>query len=471
MARTSEALTAWNRREPSFTERDMRKYQREFANFILEQQRCAGWIQMRFGKTVSTLTAINELLMFGAIRRVLVVVPNFVATECVWPIEAMKWEHLAHLNVGTVRNTHAVRTDDVVASVQRCEITVISYYNLVWLIGSLKHDWPFDMVVFDEASHFKSPSTKRFKAAAHILDANPNVRVVELTGTPTSSAGLLNVWAQIYLLDGGRRLGRRFDQFQRRFFFPTDYNEYNWQPFEDTRTRLPELISDLVYQPDPADYVAMPPLVRSKSRIALPPKLRSVYNELEREFLLEYEDAPDIEAETEASLTNKLLQFCDGAVYDEEHQAREFHELKLDALEDFMVECGGRALIAYNYNFSWPMIQRRFPNAVHVREPNAVQRWCDGTIDELVCHPKMVAYGLDLWPGGHVFCHFGNNWSLETTQQFEARLNHPSQPPITAHRIVVADSRDEDVIAGFESGAATQAELFAEIDRATRARQ
>ncbi len=426
---------------------------------------------MRFGKTAATLTAINELIMFGQVRRTLVVVPDFVMKERVWPRECGKWEHLTHLKCATVRNTHAVRTADVVHGIKNCDVTVISYYNLVWLIGSLQHDWPFDMVVYDEASHFKAATTKRFKAAAYIAEKNPQMSVVQLTGTPTSSAGLLNLWAQIFLLDGGKRLGRTFEAYKRRFFYPVDYNEYTWRPFDESRVEIPARVADLIYQPDPAEYVQMPPLVRSTTLVTLPPKVRSVYDELEREYLLEYETLPDIEAESESSLSNKLLQLCDGAMYDEDHNAREFHEAKLDALEDFVAQAGGPVLLAYNYKFSWPMIQRRFKKAVHVRDPDAIQRWCDRDVDLLACHPKMVAYGLDLWPGGSTFCHFGNNWSLETTQQFEARLNHPSQPPITAHRLVVENSRDEDVLAGFESGAETQADLFREIDKATEARK
>lgn len=446
-----------------YSRSDLRSYQARLADFIQATPKCAVWVDMRLGKTVSTLTAVSDLILSCDVRRVLVVAPDFVVSEQVWPSEIERWAHLRHLSCHTICGPRPKRHSALIAALKAgVEVYVITYSLLLWLVALLHSKWPFDVLVIDEASAFKDASTKRFAALSYLTEQMD--RVIELTGTPTSSGGLLNIWPQIYLLDQGRRLGTTFDSYQKRFFC-SDYGGYKWTPFAESEQDIYNRVGDLVFRLDAADHLDLPEVLHVETRVELPASLRKIYRELEREFLLEFDDAPDIEAASAGVLANKLLQFCQGAVYDEAGNARHFHDLKLDALAQIVEGTGDNLLVAFSYQFDLANIKRRFPFAVHVKEADAIKRWNRGEVRMLVTHPGSVAYGLDLYHGGHTFVWYGLNWSLELTQQFEARLKHPSQPTIIGHRIVVADSRDEDVLAGLAESGGTQRGLFEAMKR------
>lgn len=454
------------------THADLRNYQCEMSRFQLDNPRSAEWVEMRLGKTVSTLTTLQELFYHKEIERALIVAPNMVVTEQVWPRENGRWTHLGMPGI-TVPNAHNLRLRILKRGAEtHKKLFVTSYYNFLWLIATCHNNWPFDIIVFDESSALKDASTKRFVAAKHIVDKHPHVRVIQLTGTPTSSRGLLDLWSQVYMLDNGRALGTSFDSFQHRFFFNKDRRGYKWEPFPESAEHIYDLVSGFVYRLDAETArLELPEVLETETSITFPGDIRAVYKELERELLLEYENEPDIEAVSKGVLASKLLQLCNGAIYDEEGNVRWFHELKLDALEEIVAGTWDNLLVAYNYRFEIEAIKKRFPFAVHVKEKDAIKRWNRGEIPMLLAHPGTVAYGLDMYEGGHTFVWYGGNWSLELTQQFEARLKHPSQPPIIGHRIVIADTRDSDLSdTMINKHAHTQQALFAAMKKRMRDR-
>lgn len=430
-------------------------YQRKAVDFIKNTPSCGLWVDMGLGKTVTTLTAIADLSDSFEIGRVLVIAPLRVALHT-WPNEVGNWQHTKHLTYDVIHGTPAQREQKLK---RPKDIHIINRELVAWLVKTLGNSWPYDMVVIDEASSFKSAKSQRFKALKKVL---PKIdRLVELTGTPASN-GLLDVWPQIYLLDSGKRLGRTFSGF-RDCYFMGDYMGYNFEPRPGTEEKIYAKLQDICLTLSAEDYLKLPQRVDNIIPLTIPPKAQRQYRELEKEFLLELEQ-DTVEAVNAAALTNKLLQFSNGAVYtDAEGNWEAVHEAKLDALEDIIQEAAGQSvLVAYNYKSDLARLRQRFPKAEHIGDaPDTLYRWNAGKVPILLAHPASAGHGLNLQSGGSVIVWFGLNWSLELYQQFNARLHRQGQKkPVFIHHLVVTDSVDVTVMDALQGKHVTQKALL-----------
>ena len=443
-------------------------YQDYAIDRIINQASVGLFLDMGLGKTVITLTAIDQLIHgFGIVSRVLIIAPKKVA-EATWQAEARKWDHLQGLTLATALGTADERRRAVEAG---AEITVINRENVVWLVDSLsraKRDsslgegacggWPFDMVVIDESSSFKSPAAKRFKALKRML---PKIRsVVILTGTPAPN-GLEDLWSQIYLLDRGARLGRYVNHYRQRYF---DYNpwRHEYVPKPGAFEAVQKRISDICVSMRAEDWIQLPEMIVQDVPVVLDPEAAKAYRRMEREMVMEVGEE-EISATTAAALTGKLLQLCGGSVYDEAGQAHHVHDAKLEALGELIEGLNGEhALLFYGYRHELPGIRAKLCG-VRWRELNSAEdaeAWNRGEVDVLLAHPASCAYGLNLQEGGRHVLWYTLTWSLELYQQANARLHRQGQEkPVIVHRLLVQGGVDEDVAKALEGKDETQAAL------------
>lgn len=418
---------------------------------------------MGLGKTVETLTAINDLRYNRwAVSRVLVVAPKKVA-EATWSKEAEQWDHLKHLRIISVLGTVKQR---IKALYTPGDIWLINRENIPWIVDYFQQDWPFDMVVLDESSSFKNPQAKRFKKLK--LVRSRIKRLVELTGTPAPN-GLEDLWAQIYLLDGGQRLGKTMSSYREQFFTQDyahpgqQYRTYSPQNGADSTIR--EAISDICVSMKSEDYLELPDYMEDIVPVVLNPAAKESYDKLEKDMLLEV-DEDMITAGSAAVLTNKLLQLCDGAVYDIEHRVTEIHPCKIEAFLETLEQLHGEhALVFYNFKHDRDRLLKALKGTslrVKVYQGAADEEdWNAGEVDVLMAHPASCAYGLNLQTGGHHIIWFGLTWSLEQYQQANKRLHRQGQKhPVVVHHLVVQGSVDEDVMAALQSKGDTQEALM-----------
>ena len=434
------------------------------------------FLDMGLGKTVITLTAINDLKYNRwAISRCLVVAPKKVA-EATWSKEAQKWNHLQHLRIIPVLGTAAKR---IRALNTPGDIWVINRENVPWLAEYYRNEWPFDMVVLDESSSFKNHNSKRFKALKMVRGLIK--RLVELTGTPAPN-GLEDLWAQIYLLDGGARLGKTISSY-RDAFFTQDYSHpgqayrtYSLQAGAEMQIRA--AIADICVSMKAEDYLTLPEFIEDVVPVVLDEKARKAYNKLEREMLLQVEEQT-VTAGTAAVLNGKLLQLCSGAVYDSAGDVMEIHDCKIEAFMEVIEQLHGEhALVFYWFQHERDRLLAALGNTgktVRVyRGPEDEAAWNAGEVDVLLAHPASCAYGLNLQQGGHHEIWFGYpNWALELYQQANARLYRQGQKqPVISHLLVVQDGMDEDVVSALHSKGDTQDALMdalkARIEKARR---
>ena len=421
-----------------------------------------------------TLTAVNDLRFNRwAVLRCLVVAPKKVA-EATWSREAGKWDHLRALRVIPVTGSSRQR---IRALDTPGDVWVISRDNVPWLVEYYRNAWPFDMVILDESSSFKNPQAKRFKALKLVL---PRIRrLVELTGTPAPN-GLEDLWAQIYLLDGGARLGKTVSSFREAFFvqdrsYPGQmYRTYSPQKGADERIRA--AIADLCVSMKAEDYLELPDYIEDVVPVELDSKARAAYRRLEREMLLEVDDQT-ITAGSAAVLNGKLLQLCSGAVYDGEGTAVRIHDCKVEAFLETLEQIGEEHVLVF-YWFQHErdrLLEALAGSGKRVRVYAGArdeEDWNAGEIDVLLAHPASCAYGLNLQQGGHHEIWFGfPNWTLELYQQANARLYRQGQTkPVIAHLLVVQGGVDEDVAAALHDKGDTQESLMqalkARIERA-----
>jgi SNF2 family DNA or RNA helicase len=417
---------------------------------------------MGLGKTVITLTAINDLRYNRwAIARVLVVAPKKVA-EATWSKEAGKWDHLKHLKIVTVLGSEPRRIRMLNTP---ADIYVINRENVVWLVEYYKNAWPFDMVILDESSSFKNHQAKRFKALK--LVRSRIRRIVLLTGTPAPN-GLIDLWAQIYLLDSGQRLGKTIGQYREHFFEPDKRNRttiFSYAPKDGSDDVIRQAISDICVSMKAEDYLELPDCIMEEIPVVLDPPALKAYARLEREMLLQV-DEDTITAGTAAVLTNKLLQLCNGAVYDQDKQAVEIHKCKIEAFMETVEQLNGaHALVFYNFQHDKDRILKALHGSgLRIRTytgPQDDTDWNAGEIDILLAHPASCAYGLNLQDGGHHVIWFGLNWSLELYQQGNKRLHRQGQQrPVIIHHLVVLGGVDEDVMEALNSKGDTQEALM-----------
>ena len=404
-----------------------------------------------------TLSAIVELMhdRFD-VARVLVIAPKLVA-EAVWAEEAAKWDHTRHLRISKVLGSAQER----VAALRRpADIYVINRENVPWLVERVGAKWPFDMVVVDELSSFKSPKTKRFRALRRVRPLMK--RIVGLTGTPAPN-GLIDLWSQIYLLDQGERLGKTLTSYRDRFFVPGRRNGhivYEWIPKSGAEERIHELLSDLCVSMRAEDWLELPDRVDVEVPVVLDAEAMMKYKQLEKDLLLPLE-GDVVTADTAGVLTNKLLQLANGAVYDAARGVHEIHDAKLDALEELIEQAQGKPLLVfYAYQHDLERIKRRFPWAATMDEPGVIERWNRGEVPLLLAHPASAGHGLNLQEGGNHIVWFGLTWSLELYEQANARLHRQGQTErVIVHHLVAKGTVDEDVMARLRSKAATQADL------------
>ena len=425
-------------------------YQRYAIERIITDPALGLFLDMGLGKTAITLTAINDLRYNRwAASRCLVVAPKKVA-EATWSSEAAKWDHLDHLKIVPVLGSAQKRIRGLHTP---GDIWVINRENFPWLVDYYRNAWPFDMVVIDESTSFKNSQSKRFKAIKLVLDRIS--RIVILTGTPAPN-GLEDLWAQIYMLDQGARLGKTLTSYREAFFTQDwahpgqQYRTYSPQDGADIRIRA--AIADICVSMKAEDYLELPDYIENIIPVALDAKAKKAYDKLEREMLLEVDDQT-ITAGSAAVLNGKLLQLCSGAVYDAEGQAVHVHDCKIEAFLEVVEQLHEEhALVFYWFQHELErLLSALEASGLRVRVyrgPEDEQAWNSGQVDILLAHPASCGYGLNLQVGGHHAIWFGYpNWALEIYQQANKRLHRQGQRyPVIAHHLVVQGGMDEDVI-------------------------
>lgn len=420
------------------------------------------FLDMGLGKTVITLTAINELKYNRfEVRKVLIIAPKKVA-EATWSKEAAKWEHLKKLRFSLILGSQTKR---IRALNTPADVYIINRDNVSWLVDYYRNAWPFDMVVIDESSSFKNPRAKRFKSLKMIRGHIK--RLIELTGTPAPN-GLADLWAQIYLLDGGQRLGKHITGFRERYFDPDKRNAqqiFTYKPKEGAGLAVEECISDICVSMKAEDYLQLPDIVYDDIPVVLDGKAKKLYEKMETEMLIKVDEST-IDAGTAAVLLNKLMQLCNGAVYDENGFVTEIHDCKLEAFCELVDSLNGQpALVFYNFQHDRERIKNALrKSGLRVRElktPQDETDWNERRIDILLAHPASAAYGLNLQDGGNHVIWFGLNWSLELYQQANKRLHRQGQKQkVIVHHLIVEGARDEDVIAALQDKCITQDKLI-----------
>lgn len=465
----------WGPPERILTEADLREYQRWMVKTIKKRAKVYLGAEMGLGKTGATLKAIVDLLAEGAISRVLIVAPLYVAEET-WPEEIQKWEFARHLRYRIVTGTEPER----IAALREgpCEITIINRENLLWLLRKLgRKRWRFDMIVYDEASRLKrgatwsKPNTRKDGTKSQprmtelgVLNAvrETTKYLVELSGTPSPN-GLIDLWGPIYAIDGGRRLGTSITAYKRRWF-----REDRWtqkvEPFDHSHREILSAIDDVFYSLKSEDYLNLPPLIEVDHAVKLSAREMDGYRELERESALEVMDRwgePEvIEAVNNGVLTGKLLQYANGSLYGADGTDHPIHTRKLDVLESIFEEAAGMPiLVAYSFQFDKDAIRKRFPVARVFGESRSDKRdWNAGKIPMLVIHPASAGHGLNFQFGSNIAVWYGLTWSLELYQQFIKRLWRSGQKEdrVFLHRILARGTADYDVLRALTRKGATQ---------------
>ncbi|MEG2291782.1 MAG: DEAD/DEAH box helicase [Carnobacterium sp.] len=420
-------------------------YQRFSADWVLDHPYCGLLLDMGLGKTLSSLTAIEELLhTFESVDKVLVIAPLSVA-EKTWSDEIEKWDHLNHLTFSKILGNQKQRLE---ALEKKADVYLINRENVVWLVDYYKKRWPFETVIIDEISSFKDPKSKRFKALRKV---RPLIkRLVGLTGTPAPNT-LIDLWPQIYLMDQGERLGKTIGAYRNRYFYPgqtSGYAVYSWCLKPGAEEEIYSKISDICVSMKSKDYLKLPPRFNNIIEVALNKKEEKQYKQLERDLLLPLTDS-DVVASNAAVLSNKLLQLANGCIYDEDGEPQFIHDAKIEALERVIEDAQGQPiLIFYSYKHDLARIQKRFKEAKSLDvKAGDIKKWNNGEIPLLLAHPQSAGHGLNLQQGGHIIVWFGLTWSLEYYQQANARLDRQGQKEsVIVHHIVTRDTLDEKVI-------------------------
>lgn len=438
---------------------NLHPYQSRSVDYIVNEGRCMLALDMGLGKSVSTLTAISDLVGAGVVGKVLVIAPLRVCNS-VWAQEALKWQHTKHLRVSVATGSAKART---AALFRSADVYVTNKENVQWLVEHYGKRWPFDMVVIDESSTFKNSQSKRFRALRKVL---PFVeRLVLLTGTPSPN-GLQDLWAQMFLVDYGERLGRTLTGFRQRFF-DKDYMGYKFEIREGSAEKIERLVADKVIHMSAGDYLNLPERIDIDIPVDLGPNAKDQYDAFEKEMFIALDDGEEIEAMSAAVLANKLMQFSNGALYTDANGAwAEVHSAKLDALADLVDDNAGETmLVAYNFKSDLARLRKRFPQAVVLdKNQDTIDRWNKGKIPMLLAHPASAGHGLNLQDGGALCVWFGLNWSLELTQQFDARLHRQGQGrPVRIARLLGAGTIDSRVASVLRSKDATQSSLLAAL--------
>ena len=428
-------------------------YQQYCIDSIIYNGAVGLFLDMGLGKTVITLSAIHDLRYNRwEVAKPLIIAPKKVA-EATWSTEAQKWDHLKMMRIVPVIGTLQQRLR---ALATPADAYVINRENTQWLVEHFKNEWPFDMVVLDESSSFKNSQSKRFKSLK--LVRSRIRRIVELTGTPSSN-GLEDLWAQVYLLDGGARLGKTLSAYRDKYFIPGKRNRttvFSYEPKEGSFEMIKQSISDICISMKASDYISLPDVLHNDIPVVLDAAAQKAYTRLETELLLQI-DENTITAGSAGVLTGKLLQLCNGAIYDENKAAVAVHDCKIDAFLELIEQLNGQhALVFYNFQHDRDRLLKALTGTnlrvrVYSQAKDEVD-WNNGEIDILLAHPASCGYGLNLQRGGHHAIWFGLTWSLEQYEQANKRLHRQGQDhPVVIHHLIVKGGMDETVIEALQN--------------------
>ena len=447
------------------------EYQRTAMQWILDHKRCGLFLDMGLGKTVSTLTAVQELIDDCEVSRVLVVAPKKVA-ETTWTTEAQKWNHLKTLRVAKVMGTEKQRR---LALEQKADIYVIGRDSFVWLVGIYGGMLPFDVLVIDELTSFKSSKSERFKA---MRMATPTVkRVIGLTGTPAPN-GLIDLWAQMYCLDMGARLGKSISKYRETYFETHKWNNIIVRC--DVKKGCDDIIKtkieDICLSMQAKDYLQLPALLTHTVKVELSPSTMAAYTKFEKDKVIEFNDAhqgepANVLANSAAGLMNKLSQFANGAIYDDDRNVHEIHNEKLDKLAEIVEAANGSSvLVFYQYKHDITRITKKLKGykVEAYKDERQLLDWNAGKIDVLLAHPAATAFGLNMQQGGHYIVWFGTGWNLELYQQANARLHRQGQQyTVTVYKLLCANTVDERANAALDNKTGVQQSLLDSLNYLT----
>ena len=438
-------------------------YQKYAIDYIKGHKISAVLLDMGLGKTVITLTALNDLLFDSfEIHRALVIAPLRVARDT-WSAEIEKWEHLRNLRYSAAVGTAEERKKALAAD---ADIYIINRENVQWLIEESGVPFDFDMVVVDELSSFKGHQTKRFKS---LLKVRPKIkRIVGLTGTPSSN-GLMDLWAEFRLLDMGERLGRFIGQYRTSYFLPDKRNGqvvFSYKPLPGAEKAIYDKISDITISMKAADHLKMPELISSEYTVCLSDTERKRYEKMKAELVLSLPDG-EITAANAAALSGKLSQMANGAVYSDDESIIKIHDQKLDALEDIIEAQNGKPLlVAYWFRHDLTRITERLETR-HIpfsllNTSESIRRWNDGELPVALIHPASAGHGLNLQNGGSAIVWFGLTWSLELYQQTNARLWRQGQnsKTVVVQHIIAKGTIDERIMKALSEKDSTQRSLI-----------
>ena len=433
------------------------KYQQYAIEHIEKNKISALFLDMGLGKTSITLTAVNELLFDSfEVRKVLVIAPLRVARNT-WCDEIKKWDHLSNIKYSIVVGTEKER---ISALNEKADIYIINRENVDWLVNKSGYEFDFDMIVIDELSSFKNHQSKRFKS---LMKIRPKVkRIVGLTGTPSSN-GLMDLFAEFKVLDLGERLGYFIGQYRNTYFKPDKTNGaivYSYKPLPNAEDSIYEKISDITVSMKASEYLKMPELVISNYQVEMSEDEKKQYDEMKKNLICEIKDG-EITVSNAGSLSNKLSQFANGAVYDDEQNIVEIHSRKLDALEDIIESMNGKPLlVAYWYKHDLQRIKKRF-DVREIKTGKDIADWNKGKIPVALIHPASAGHGLNLQQGGSTLVWFGLTWSLELYQQTNGRLYRQGQKnTVVIQHIVTKGSIDEQILKALERKNKTQEDLI-----------
>ena len=440
---------------------NLHPYQHTAIDWIKDKPSSALWLDMGLGKTVSALTAIKDLLESGDAKRVLVIAPLRVATAT-WPNEIRLWSHLADMKLNVLAGL------PVGARKRAADwpepVSVINRELVPWLVEHFGQKWPYDMVIIDESSAFKSTQAKRWRALRSVL---PKIkRMVQLTATPAAN-NLIDLWPQIYLLDRGERLGKTKGIFLEKFCRSVGNPQWNqWEVKPEKRNALYTLLADITVRMKAEDYLDVPDRIDSVIHVTPAPKWHKQYAALQKDFVLQL-DAGEITAVNAAVQTGKLLQMCNGAMYLEEGGWEVVHDDKLDALAELLEQTDEPVLVAFQFKSDLARLRERFPQATFLgKDPEVIDRWNDGKIPLLLAHPASAGHGLNLQKGGRTIVWFGLPWSLELYSQFNGRLHRQGQEkPVLVYHLLVTNTADEAVHNTLTQKDATQQDLLEAIKK------
>ena len=443
-------------------------YQQNAFRWIIDHPRCCLFLDMGLGKTVVTLTAFQWLQESLDVERCLVVAPKKVA-ETTWTSEASKWDHLHSLRVSKVMGSPAQRMNALDAD---ADIYVIGRDSFSWLCEHYGYRLPFDMLIIDELTSFKTHSSKRFKAMRKVTPLFS--RVIGLTGTPAPNS-LIDLWAQLYCIDMGNRLGKSLTRYRDEFFHLVRWNNIviRCTPRRGAEDIIRRKIADICLSMQAKDYLQLPRLIVHDEHVELSERVLTGYQHFERDHVLDFlsEHQPDDEAgpilaDNAAALISKLSQYANGAIYDADRQVHSVHDEKLDRLEELVEAAASPVLIFYQYQHDIPRITGRFKGhtvRLYQGEQDLLD-WNAGKIDILLAHPASTAYGLNLQQGGHYIIWFGTGWNLELYQQANARLYRQGQQhPVIIYNLVCSGTVDERALVALRNKDSVQQKLLREL--------